>query len=268
MNYLNSILFSILFLFTTQIFGQTELENSFPSFSATQVYVDHLGNIYLVSDANVYKTDRYGKKLFEYNNPGLGKVTYINVFNPLNILVFYEESNQYVFLDNRLNPNLNNFVPANSGYFDVQLTATKDQNNIWFYDQVNDKIHLWSLTRNVVLSSSLQVRQLAFNNARPNYIYATIKNVYLNIPDVGIIVFDNFGSYEKSIPITNLKKFALTESGIIFEKDGLIEQFNLFTKESVIHKIPDDSYSDISFYNDRIILLKKDIIKIYKISKN
>ena len=189
------------------------------------------------------------------------------MFNPLNLLVFYEESNQYLFLDNRLNPNLNSFTPANSGYFDVQLAATKDQNNIWFYDQVNDKIHLWSLSQNIVLNSSLQIRQLVSNKERPNFLYATIKNVYLNIPDVGIVVFDNLGNYLKTIPIKGLKRFFFSESSLVFVKDDKLEVFNYFTKESGIFEI-DVDFKDLSFSNDRLFILKNNVVKNYRYVKN
>jgi hypothetical protein len=49
--------------------------------------------------------------------------------------------------------------------------------------------------------------------------------VYLNDPLVGILVFDIFGSYQKTIPILGLKKFAVKEGKIIYGKGGHILQY-------------------------------------------
>lgn len=257
----NLLILCILFATISQ--AQWQLSDSLKAANSSLVSADHLSNVYWATDGTLNKYDFDKDEYFVYNNPGLGAIEYINVFNPFNILVYYKDYNQYVFLDNKLNPNLNAFSPSNNGYFDVQLAAVFDQNNIWFYDQVTDKIYKWSLTQNKLLHTSLQINQLSSYSERPNFIYATLKNVYLNIPDIGILVFDNFGSYQRTLPIKNLNQFYLSKSSIVFEKEGLLEKFNDFTKSSTNFKLPTAQYLDLYYNQDKLYLLTENLVKIY-----
>jgi len=241
-----------------------ELDTTIQTTEATQVYADHLGNVYLVNKWNITKLNEKFEQEFIYNNPASGDITYLNVFNPFNVLVYYRDYNYYEFLDNKLNRNLNRFAPANAGFFDVQLTATFDNNNVWFYDQVSDKIYKWSLTQNGEISSSLQINQLAGNEKRPNFLYATLKNVYLNIPDIGILVFDNFGSYQRTIPIAGLKSFFLSNSSLVFINEQSLEWFNDFTKTSIKSELPLQDFDDLFFADDKLYILKEGELSVYK----
>jgi len=257
--------FLILFFAGQVLLAQStwQLDTILKTDNAQQVYADHLGNVYLVNKWTITRLNEKFEKEFIYNNPTVGNITYLNVFNPLNVLVYFEDYNQYVFLDNKLNPNLNEFVPANAGYYDVQLAATFDNNNLWFYDQVSDKIYKWSLTQNKVESASLQINPLSGNVERPNYLYATLKNVYLNIPDIGILVFDNFGSYQRTIPIAGLKSFFLSNSSMVFINDLNLEWFNDFTKQSAQRKLPLETYDDLFFAEDKLYILKESELRVY-----
>ncbi|MCT4625202.1 MAG: hypothetical protein N4A46_16385 [Schleiferiaceae bacterium] len=262
-------LFTFLLIFSLCLNAQEDwqLDTTISIDQAQQVYADHLGNVYLINKWTVTKYSPDFEEKFIYNNPGLGEITYLNIFNPFNVMVYYQDYNQFVFLDNKLNPNLNAFEPAVQGYFDVQWAATFDENDIWFYDQVSDKMYRWSLTQNKELNTSLQVSPLAGSETRPNFMWATLKNVYLNIPDVGILVFDNFGSYQKTFPITHLNEFYLSESSIVFLNKGQLEYFNDFTKNSKIRKLPTIEFVDFCFAEDRIYLLEKGQLKIFTTGK-
>jgi len=239
-----------------------ELDTAFET-NATQVYADHLGNLYLTNEWTITKHSWGFEEKFVYNSPGLGNINFVNTFNPFNVLLYYQDYNQFIFLDNKLNPNLNAFEPSNVGYYDVQLSATFDENDIWFYDQGTDKIYKWSLTQGKELSASLQVGQLSGSDTRPNYIWATLKNVYLNVPEIGVLVFDNFGSYKSSIPIKGLKEFFFSESSLVFFTDEEIELFNYFTKASKKEALPEKGFIDLYFAEDKLYFLKQGQLKIF-----
>ncbi len=255
----------ILFFAANVLLAQStwQLDTVIKTTGAQQVYADHLGNVYLVNKWTINKLNAKLEQEFIYNNPTVGDITYLNVFNPFNVLVYFQDYNQFDFLDNKINPNLNRFVPADAGYFDVQLAATFDNNNLWFYDQVSDKIYKWSLTLNKEISSSLQINQLTGNVKRPNFLYTTLKNVYLNIPDIGILVFDNFGSYQRTIPIAGLKNFFLSNSSLVFINGTQLEWFNDFTKTSVKRELPIADFDDLFFAEDKLYILKDGDLSVY-----
>lgn len=239
-----------------------ELDTAFET-NATQVYADHLGNVYLTEKWTIVKHSAEFDETFVHNNPGLGNINFVNTFNPFNVLLYYPDYNQFVFLDNKMNSNLNAFEPSNVGYYDVQLSATFDENDIWFYDQVTDKLYKWSLTQSKELSSSLQIGQLSGSDSRPNYMWATLKNVYVNVPEIGVLVFDNFGSYKSTIPIKGLSEFYFSESALVFFTEGEMEVFNYFTKASKKVELPEKGFDDLYFSEGKLYLLKGGQLKIF-----
>ena len=259
----NNTLITLLFI-SQLLCAQTEWrQDTVFETKATQVFADHMGNMYLTNEWTITKHTANFEERFVYNNPGLGNITFVNTFNPFNLLLYYQDYNQFVFLDNKLNPNLNAFDPANEGYYDVQLAATFDNNDIWFYNQVTDRLYKWALTEAKEISNTLQIGQLSGSDSRPNYLWATLKNVYLNVPEVGILVFDNFGSYKSTIPIKGLTEFFFSKSTLVFFENGEMEEFNYFTKASKKGKLPEMEYSDVYFAENKLYLLHEGQLKIF-----
>ena len=144
---MRSKLFIAFYLVIQLGFSQSgwELDTAFKT-NTTQVYADHMGNVYLTDKWTITKYTAAFDEKFVHNNPGLGNINFVNTFNPFNVLLYYPDYNQFVFLDNKMNSNLNAFEPSNVGYYDVQLSATFDENDIWFYDQVTDHLYNLSVT--------------------------------------------------------------------------------------------------------------------------
>ncbi|UPT66170.1 MAG: hypothetical protein M0D57_17035 [Sphingobacteriales bacterium JAD_PAG50586_3] len=66
--------------------------------SGTKLYVDKLDNVYVINDNEIFKYKPDGKLFNRYSNKSLGKVTMIDVSNPLKILLFYKDFSRIVYL--------------------------------------------------------------------------------------------------------------------------------------------------------------------------
>lgn len=62
---------------------------------------DQFDFYYYIKDNALYKTK--GTTSLEYKNPSFGKITKVDIKNPLNIVLFYENFNVVILLDNQLN---------------------------------------------------------------------------------------------------------------------------------------------------------------------
>ena len=75
----------------------------------------------------------------------LGPISKVDLFNPLRISVFYEETNSVVILDNRLAEiaiiNFNTLSP----FRDVQVVATAGDQNIWLYNSMTQQLELFDV---------------------------------------------------------------------------------------------------------------------------
>ncbi len=62
---------------------------------------DNQQNSYTITNNILTKTNQ--TSTYQYNNLGLGKITKVEIQNPLQIVVFYKNFNTVVLLDNQLN---------------------------------------------------------------------------------------------------------------------------------------------------------------------
>src|SRR3972149_5745424 len=80
---------------------QIELMETIP-FTGNFFEIDQLGNFYLINSNTLVQYSPNLVKKQQYTNNFSGKVTHIDVNDPLRILLFYKDFNQVVFLDRAL----------------------------------------------------------------------------------------------------------------------------------------------------------------------
>ena len=117
---------------------------------------DNFGFQYFIKDNAFVKTN--GKDKLEFQKLAYGKLTRADVSNPLLIVLFYENFNAVVLLDNQLNEvkslNFNELqIPVVARA--VGLAA---QNRLWVYDGLTQQIGLYDYLKNSyqVLSTPLR----------------------------------------------------------------------------------------------------------------
>ena len=97
----------LLFLSTLSItFGQNQKLlvsklNHIPVNTDQFLGYDQFSFYYSIKDNTLSKTKE--DESFQYKNPSLGKITKVNFQNPLKIVLFYEDFNTAILLDNQLN---------------------------------------------------------------------------------------------------------------------------------------------------------------------
>jgi len=184
-----------------------------------QIYTDNLGNLYLIDEFNLYKYNSAGNLHFTYSDNFLGKIGSISIGDGLKVLVYYSENAQMVVLDNTLskisepvNLNFNNLGTAT-------LATTSVQNSFWFYDPLQGALIRTTNTINIIFNSG-NLDQFLNYHINPNYMVEFSNHLYLNDPAIGVLVFDIFGTYLKTIPIMGLKTIQVAEKGIYFYREN------------------------------------------------
>jgi hypothetical protein len=195
------------------------IQSSTPLFEipteANQIYSDNLGNLYVVKDFTLYKYNTSGRLLFTYSDNFMGNISSISIGEGLKVLVYYRDNGHLVVLDNTLSQIA---APVNLNYNNLgttTLATSSVQNSFWFYNPIDGTIIRTTNTISVIFNSG-NLSQLLNIQINPIFMVEYSNKLYLNDPDVGIMVFDIFGTYLKTIPITGLLKFQVTEKGLYF----------------------------------------------------
>lgn len=133
-----------LLIFSVQwSFGQRlDYVGSVPLVADKFIGIDNYGTIYTIKDRVFHKRGQDGN--FIYNSLQLGRITSADIINPLKIVVFFQETNTVVFLDNKLNEieriNFNHTNPI----INAASATTAGSNSLWIYNSDTQQLELYN----------------------------------------------------------------------------------------------------------------------------
>lgn len=111
---------------------------------------DGMGNLYYTKNNVFYKKNN--QELWQYKNVSLGKITKVDFQNQLKILLFYENFNTIILLDNQLNETQKINFSENEIPIVATATGTADQNRLWIYNSLTQEIGLFDYLKNTFRS--------------------------------------------------------------------------------------------------------------------
>ena len=239
------LLLALMFQTTEPVFEISEEVN--------QIHSDNLGNLYVIKDFTLYKYNSEGNLLFTYSDNFLGKINSISIGEGLKVLVYYQENAQIAILDNTLSE-LTSTVNLNfNNLGTVSLATSSVRNNYWFFDPIQSAIIRTTNTITVVFNSG-NLDQLLNYRIDPNYMVEYGNNLYLNDPKVGVLVFDIFGTYLKTIPIMGLEKFQVTETGFYFYSNNKLNYYDFKSFNQTEIYLPIDGVEQVLIANKMLFI--------------
>lgn len=229
--------------------------------------VDILGNLYLLNETgDLKKISAEGDSLAAYNNvKQYGKLSSINVTNPLKILLYYRQFATIVVLDRYLSKrNVINLRKQN--IFSVNVIAPSYDNNVWVFDEQNNKL-LKIGDDGKVLSESNDFRMIFDSVPTPTKIIDRDGFVYLFDPNKGVYIFDYYGAFKQRLAFYGWKDFEVSGKTVY----GFDETFYYVQKD----KLPDtkryalplafSSFERLKPGNDKVYLLTQGRIDVYQL---
>jgi hypothetical protein len=192
--------------------------------------VDKLGNIYTVNEKNIIKKINTKGQTFDFVDNRMGKISSIDVSNPLNILVYYQGQSLIRIIDNTMSEIKQVNLLFTTSFANISNVCWANDGNIWLYDLQFQKAFKINLTGKII-SETNHFNDLGLNGFLP---YKMIeRNNLLCISDKNnrILLFDNFAQFQKQF----------VNQGIGFYFDG--RSIYSFTKDNV--KIQDILIPDL-----------------------
>lgn len=218
---------------------------------------DSFGYSYQIKN-NVFSKIK-GSEIFEYKNVSLGNMTKVDIQNPLKIVLFYEDFNSVVLLDNQLNKMTEINFSQNTIPIVVSAIGMSTQNQLWIFNTLNQQIGLFDYLKNeyktvsIPLTEGIKYYQTDFNT----FYWIDKKNNWFSCDIFGkISSLGNVADFDK-IEIISPQKFIFSKANSLY----LRENTNTFSEIEVLEKSFDKFY-----YKDQIlsIFTTKEIVN-YKI---
>jgi len=162
------------------------------------VGIDKFGFQYLIKNNVLFK--QKDLQSLEYKNLSLGKITKVDLENPLKLLLFYEDFNTIVTLDNQLNETQRVNFSENATPIIVSAAGIASQNRFWIYNSLTQQLGLYDYLKNTLqpLASPFQ-ENLNYYDSNFNYFQWIDEKGNWNICDVfgKITTIGKVGAFER-----------------------------------------------------------------------
>jgi hypothetical protein len=229
--------------------------------------VDNLGELYVINtDNQLKKFNEKGDSIGVFNQvTKYGKLSYVEAQNPWKAILFYENFSTIVLLDKYLNV-LGSINLRNQNIFMVKAVTASYDNNIWLYDEQDNKLKKIDDNGNLI-SESVDFRLLFDSVPSPQKIIDHDGFVYLYDPQKGIYVFDYYGSFKNKLTFLHWTDFSVIGKTIYgFDKNNLYK-YTPPLPNVAKYKLPValQNNNSIKLANHKMYILKNQQLEIYSL---
>lgn len=199
-------------LFSGNVFSQKlKLEKSEKLKADTFIGIDSYDHLYFVENNVIHKNGPLGK--FFFNDLQLGPISSIDIINPLQVVVFYEDTNTVIFLDNRLNETERIGFNSISNPFNASMAKNAGNNQLWVFNIDTQQLELYNFRtkRRVTVSQPIEGDLIAMAS--------NFNNCFL-LNGNTLRQFNVYGSFISEEATQNLLSIKLNDDKIYFIREN------------------------------------------------
>ena len=226
---------------------------------STFVGIDVLSNLYYIENNVFFKKNK--SQLWQYKNLSLGKITKIDLQNPLKIVVFYEGFNSVILLDNQLNEIQKiNFSETNPSVIATAF-GIASQNRLWIFDSLTQKLGLYNYLNGDFksIATSFQGNFKHYESDFNTFQWIDDNLNWFSCDVYGKITFIRKISDFDIVQIINSDLLLFSKGGHLYFQD-----FKLETTEEIQNV--DKSFDSFSYKDQILSIFTNRQIKNYKIT--
>jgi hypothetical protein len=191
---------------------------------------DEMGNIYALTGDVLELYDKQGRFVIRNSVKTFGRIASIDATFSLKPMVFSPEQGLLAVLDNTLSVQ-GSVITLSRQFPQVVQAAMSVQNNFWLFDE--RELSILRVDGQLrPLSNTGRLDQLLGFTPRPTGMHEHDGWLYVNDPLNGILVFDLFGTYARTIPITGILGFQVRGQEMYFFKDGGLHVYDMQSFET------------------------------------
>lgn len=219
--------------------------------------IDSYNDTYYIKDQILFK--KTSKSVFNFKDFQLGDIYSVDIINPMNIVVYYQDFNTAVLLDNKLSEieriNFNNiFEFINSSQ--VSLAANT---SLWVFNMDSQQLELYNYRSNTKLLVSQPINGEVLSLAS-NINYGFI------LTEEKIRAYNIYGSLLAEINNDGFQKIVQLNENLIALKDNELYYIDKETREITKIKTPEISIKDLQLTQDFLYIYNENKISKFKLT--
>ncbi|WP_344826486.1 hypothetical protein [Rurimicrobium arvi] len=232
---------------------------------ARMLQVDELGNAYIVrADNGLVKLNSNGDSLANYVSVANGEMTYLDVTNPLRVLALYRSFAKLVVLDRMLAPK-NELNLRKVNLVNCNVVASSAEGFLWVYDQFNASLNKLDMDLNPVIQG-YDLRPQLQERPAPVSLVERERKVYMADSVLGVLVFDQFGSYLNTLEIKATGKVVVLGEQLFYLKGHVLEAYDMKSFSAKSLQLPQEAMVlDFGLTADKLFLLYPDRVSIFRL---
>lgn len=225
--------------------------------------IDRLNNIYTVDEnGNVNKFDKEGNVSLQYSPQQLADISLIEAWNPLKVFIYYQDFQEFVFLDRFLTAS-SRFSTRGYGNY-IGLATISADNNVWCIDYADFTLKKYDVNLNqLILNSPLS---LTLNQDSYDIRFMREYQNLLFVADYesGVYIFDNIGNFLRRIDLKEVEYFNFNKNELYSCIGNEIISTDIYNLQTRVFHL-DEMVKFAFFYNDQMTTLSESMLKRYKI---
>ena len=206
---------------------------SFPLVASSFLGIDGYGSTYAIQNSVLHKTGP--TQDFEFTDFSLGPISTVDFINPLKVVVFYENTNTVVFLDNKLSE-IERLVLTNIPELANISAATNAGNaKLWLFNTDTQQLELFNFktTTSTSISQPFPGSFVAMVS-NFNYCYILTENSLRSFNQYGSLLAEIPSEEFESIFLSDDTCVALNKNGLHFLNEGAFNPLKLPPSENPI----------------------------------
>lgn len=213
--------------------------------------VDGFGNCFYTKNNVVLK--KVDSAILQYQNLSLGKITKVDILNPLKVILFYKEFNSIVVLDNQMNEIQRVDFSKLEDSIVASAIGISGQNKVWVFNSMNQQIGLYDLANNSYQNLGIPIKDdLLYYQSDFNYFHWIDNQHQWNTCTIFGRVFSN-GKIDEigQIQLLDINKVLFAKNNRMYVND--LKQNKLYEIEIVEKSFKNFYYKDqiLSIFTDK-----------------
>ena len=219
--------------------------------------VDFNDNSYYVKDQILFKKTNHS--LFNFKDFQLGEIYSVDISNPMNIAVYYQDFNVVILLDNKLSEieriNFNTIFE----FINTSQVSIAANNSLWIFNLDLQQLELFNYrNQNKTIVSQPFNGEIIQQVSNINYCFLMTEKY--------IRAYNIYGSLIIEIPNEGYQKISQLNENLILKKENDLYYINKETQETTKIKSPEISIKDLQLTQEFLYIYNGNKVSKFKLT--
>lgn len=217
--------------------------------------IDNLHQVFVADKDLLKKFDANGKQLFAQSVKNFGTISEIETKNPMKVMLFSEQQQYLIFLDNTLSKQSELELSTYDLNYVTHVAASIQPDKIWIFDQENSKISLIATKQ----EQSFTLQNISGLLDIKHVIRIVEKDEQLLLFDAkkGLFIFDLFGTLVSHYDVPTAQWMDYEKNHLYLLNQNHLEIINLENNVKRLIKLPENEVLKFGINQNNLILQTK-----------